>query len=93
MVCEIAIVVRGKTACSLCGRLISETDNTVMFPHFLWDDTHPLFRFSDTAMHRRCFVGWEDAKQFRMIYNTRWPEIMPTHRREMLADGSIVELG
>ncbi|NMN04859.1 MULTISPECIES: hypothetical protein [unclassified Novosphingobium] len=88
-----AIVVRGKTECSVCGDVIAGSDDIVMFPHFIWDEAHPLWRFSDSAMHRRCFVDWDQAKQFRRIYNETWPEIMPNHRRTMQSDGIIVELG
>lgn len=88
---EVAIVVRGKTGCSVCGQIISGTDEIVMFPHFIWDEAHPLWRFSDSAMHQQCFTDWDKAEQFRAIYNKRWPEIMPTHPREMLANGLIVD--
>jgi hypothetical protein len=64
-----------------------------MFPHFIWDEAHPLWRFSDSAMHRTCFAGWDQAGQFRGIYNEVWPKIMPNHPREMRSDGTIIELG
>jgi hypothetical protein len=64
-----------------------------MFPHFIWDKAHPLWRFSDSAMHRACFAGWDQAAQFRGIYNDVWPTIMPNHPRQMRSDGTIIELG
>ncbi len=56
-----AIVIRGKTMCSLCDAILSDTDDIVMFPHFISVQTHPLWRFSDSAMHRSCFAGWPQA--------------------------------
>lgn len=88
-----AIVIRGKTECPLCGAILAGPDDIVMFPHFIWDQTHPLWRFSDSAMHRACFAGWGQAEQFRSLYNKVWPEIMPNHPRKMQPDGSIVEIG
>jgi len=88
-----AIVIAGKTGCSLCGAIFAGTDDLVMFPHFIGDVAHPLWRFSDSAMHRACFARWDQAEQFRGIYNEVWPAIMPNHPREMRADGTIVELG
>lgn len=88
-----AIVVEGKTGCSLCGVIMARADDIVMFPHFIWDETHPLWRFSDSAMHSRCFADWSEAEQFRRIYNETWPTIMPNHPREMQPDGTILELG
>lgn len=88
-----AIVVGGKTKCSVCGHIIAGSDDIVMFPHFIWDEAHPLWRFSDSAMHRRCFADWDQAERFQSIYNETWPEIMPNHPRKMQSDGTIVELG
>jgi len=86
-----AIVILGKTGCSLCGTILSGTDEIVMFPHFIGDEAHPLWRFSDSAMHRSCFAGWSHAEEFRSAYNEIWLT-KPDHAREMTADGSIVEL-
>ena len=87
-----AIVLRGKTDCSLCGSLINSANEIVMFPHFIWDNAHPLWRFSDSAMHQQCFADWDQAERFRAIFNGTWPDIMPDHPCEMLPNGSIVEL-
>lgn len=63
-----------------------------MFPHFIGDEAHPLWRFSDSAMHRSCFKGWSHVEEFRSAYNEIWPKIMPNHPREMRPDGSIIDL-
>jgi len=86
-----AIVVEGKTGCSICGQLIEAGADIVTSPHFIWDETHPLWRYSDSGMHRSCFLSWDQADQFRTAYNEAWPQLMPLHPREMLADGSIVD--
>jgi hypothetical protein len=86
-----AIVIRGKTMCSLCDAILSDTDDIVMFPHFISVQTHPLWRFSDSAMHRSCFAGWPQAESFRAAFNEMWSKQMPRHPREMTADGSIIE--
>jgi hypothetical protein len=88
-----AIVMRGKTRCSICGDVITDGHDIVSTPHFLWDEAHPLWRFSDSGMHQRCFAGWEHAAEFRDTFNELWPKLMPSNPREMLPDGSIVELG
>lgn len=87
-----AIVILGKTECSLCGATLSEADIVVGFPHFIWDENHPLWRFSDSAMHQGCFAGWDERETFREIHNRVWPEILPNHPREMQSDGSITEV-
>lgn len=49
-----AIIVRG-TPCPLCGKPISETDETVAFPPFTANRRDPLFPFSDGVFHDACF--------------------------------------
>jgi len=41
-------------------------------------------------MHQSCFRSWEHAEEFRKLYNTIWPTLVPHAPREMLKDGSIV---
>ena len=86
-----AIVVRGKTGCSICQNIFGADDDIVSTPHFIWNESHPLWRFSDSGMHRSCFIAWPHADAFRAEYNATWPKIMPRHPREMLANGSIVD--
>ena len=86
-----AIVIEGVTTCSICDELLTG-DDLVMFPHFIQDDCHPLWRFSDSGMHRRCFTKWEHAPAFRAAYAVFWPKLVPHHPREILADGTIVDL-
>ena len=88
-----AIIIEGKTECDLCGSILAQGDEVVATPHFIRDEAHELWRFSDSAMHRSCFVAWERAGEFRSLYNELWPTLMSQHPREMLADGSIVACG
>ena len=87
-----AIVVRGKTNCSVCRCVIGADDRVVLMPHFIWSDAHPLWRFSDSGMRQSCFEGWEHASAFRDHHNEVWPRIMPEHPRRMLPNGTIVDL-
>jgi hypothetical protein len=85
-----AIHIRGKTRCSICGEVIRDGEDWVGTPHFLHDDKHPLWRFSDSSMHRVCFVTWEHAEEFRDLYDRLLNELVPAHPRRMLGDGTIV---
>lgn len=86
-----AIVIRGLTDCSICGKVLEAGAELVMTPHFIHDELHPLWRYSDSGMHAACFAAWEHAEDFRAAFNAIWPTLMPDHPREMLADGRIVE--
>ena len=49
-----ALVIAGKTQCPLCGQVIDEDDEIVMFPPFA-PVGHSLARFSDAGVHAACF--------------------------------------
>jgi hypothetical protein len=64
-----AIVIRGKSACQLCGNVMAEGDALVMTSPFISDRSDPLWRFSDAAFHAPCFSGWEKKAEFVRQFN------------------------
>lgn len=64
-----ALIFRGKSKCSICGKVLAEQDDIVATTHFIEDDSDPLWRFSDSAMHRECFANWEFRDAFVAHYN------------------------
>lgn len=64
-----ALVFRGKSECSVCSKILDEEDRIVMFPHFIGDQNHHLWRYSDSGMHGTCFLSWEYRKEFIDIFN------------------------
>ena len=82
-------IVGGHVDCSICGKdIATDSDSYVTAPHFIGDHNHPLHRFSDSAMHRSCFVAWEHRPAFQETFNAK----QNRHNRQMLDDGSIVAL-
>ena len=51
------------TTCSICDVRLEDDDEIVAFDHFL-GDKHPLWRFSDSAMHKTCFESWPHRDEF-----------------------------
>lgn len=49
-----AILVRGKTKCPICGDMIGDGADVVLFPHFVLNEADLLYPLSDTACHARC---------------------------------------
>lgn len=49
-----AILIRGKTQCPICGGVIEEGDNAALFPHFVLNEADPLYLLSDSACHVAC---------------------------------------
>jgi hypothetical protein len=54
------------TPCSICGTPLRADDVVVMHPHVLRSD-HPLWRFSDSCMHRVCYEQWEHHDYFEAV--------------------------
>jgi hypothetical protein len=59
-----AIIIPGKTVCTLTGRVLQEEDYFVCFPHFISDEDDPLWRYSDSCMLREAFEDWEHREEF-----------------------------
>jgi len=64
-----ALIFLGKTECSLCGNVIMEDDEIVATSHFIADSNDPLWRFSDSGMHRSCFLTWDQRTAFVNKFN------------------------
>ena len=61
-----ALLIRGKSACPLCGKVISENDEVVATPALL-KSTHPLAAFSDAAFHQECFAAHPDGAEVEQL--------------------------
>ncbi len=69
--------------CPLCGQKL--TDPVYATSHFMVDDTHRLYKYSDAAMHWDCYATWADRDEFVALYfesiradakdNEYWPVI------------------
>ena len=80
------MIFRGKTQCSICGEVLADGDDIIGTSHFIADPDDPLWRFSDSGMHRPCFVGWP----LRDAFISRYNDVVGRHQR-MTDDGSIVD--
>jgi hypothetical protein len=65
----VAIILRGKTQCSICGIVIQEQEPIVSTSHFIGEQGDPLWRFSDSAMHKSCFLDWPLRERFIARFN------------------------
>jgi hypothetical protein len=76
-----ALFIRGKSTCPLCGGVLAEADDVAAFPAFLKPD-HELGAFSDTAFHRQCFEEHPRAAEVSALYR-RYREIWDSRPREL----------
>lgn len=86
-----AIVLFGKTSCKLCDATIVETDDVVSLPHFITDPSSPFWEFSDSCVHRACFLHWPKAVEFRRLYDACAKEFQPRYPRTMQEDGTVTD--
>jgi hypothetical protein len=82
----------GAAHCAICGAPILRGEEALVTPDFLADDTDPLWRFADAAIHRACFVVWDRRKAFVARFNAvsqqlRGPDGSYPH---MTSEGEIV---
>ncbi len=62
-----AIIIRGKTRCSLCSRVLAAGEEIVGFSACL-EPGHPLWQYSDSAMHRSCYEAWPEHDTFGRLH-------------------------
>lgn len=87
-----AVIISGLSRCPLCEELLGETEPLVVTWHFMIDPFHPLYAFSDAAMHQSCFLRWDKREEFVGIFNAAVALVdsWGCERHEMQADGQIL---
>tara|TARA_R110002111_G_scaffold89753_2_gene139693 strand:- start:474 stop:758 length:285 start_codon:yes stop_codon:yes gene_type:complete len=87
-----AMIICGKTKCSICGEVLAQGQKLVSTTAFIVDQADPLWKYSDSGMHYDCFQQWPLRVGFVKKYNealdTIW-DCPPRHR--MNPDGELVE--
>ena len=81
-----ALILRGKTKCSICDTVLADDDDIIGTPHFIVDPDDPLWGFSDSGMHRTCFVAWPQRDAFIARFNDAAGRF-----QRLMDDGSIVD--
>jgi len=84
-----ALIYEGMT-CAICDQSLDIHGAIVATTHFITDESDPLWRFSDAAMHYSCFQQWQHREEFVRKYNaTMGTMIWDGKRQHMKMDGSI----
>lgn len=58
-----AIILRGKSKCVLCERLLEEGQEVIGFPAFVTNEADPLLIFHDSGVHSDCLLSNPLAKE------------------------------
>ena len=58
------------SCCPLCGQPLSQP--IFATSHFIDDEKHDLWRYSDTAMHWDCYGNWPDQRRFADLLFHTW---------------------
>jgi hypothetical protein len=53
-----ALLILGKSTCSLCGGLLQAGEDLVGLPA-LKNTSHSLYAYFDQGFHQRCFAQWQ----------------------------------
>ena len=62
-----AIIIKGKSKCTICNNVIADCDDIIAFPAFIPSD-HIFSQYSDAAYHSDCFASWEYGKELLALY-------------------------
>ena len=86
-----ALIIRGKTCCSICRCVLQESDDVVATAAFISDKIDPLWPHSDAGIHRRCFLRWERREDFVQTFNATMRQSVLSNgtQHHMDADGAI----
>jgi len=86
-----ALLLVGKTACSLCEAVIEASHGCLLFPHFV-PAGHALQYYSDSAMHKQCFYDWKQRFEFIEFFNgTQGQIVWGNGSRQMMTVDGIIE--
>jgi hypothetical protein len=76
-----SLIILGKSKCSLCNKILEDTDLLTAFPAFLPND-HKFGRFSDAALHTECFNKDIDSNDVDNMYYV-YKKIMDSRPKEL----------
>jgi len=76
-----ALLIRGKTKCSLCGQVITDGEEVMSFGPFVTNRRDPLLRYSDQSFHAAHFWRQPDAEKAMARWNEVRKRSAPEQRR------------
>ena len=76
-----AILIFGKSKCSICGAVIQDGQEIVSFPPFVGNELDPLYLFHDTAFHEECFRRHPLAETASLLIREMQVKTAPNNRR------------
>jgi hypothetical protein len=66
------------STCEICGQPLTEP--LYATSHFIEDQSHDLYRFSDAAMHWDCYANWPQQARFASMYFDSCVKMFETDR-------------
>jgi hypothetical protein len=85
-----ALIIRGRTACAICGAVLSAGDDIFATSGGPIQPSDPLCKFQDAGMHRHCFQEWPLRDVFRAKYNNFFKNYL-RGMRYIQEDGTVEE--
>lgn len=63
------MIIYGRTVCSICSEVLNIEDSIIITSHFISDKNDPLWPYSDSGMHKECFLAWSQRQEFIKRFN------------------------
>lgn len=63
-----AMIIRGKSCCTLCDEIINEDDALFSTSGVFIQPESPLSVYCDSGMHWDCYAKWKQREEFAVLY-------------------------
>jgi len=84
------LLLLGRTACPICGKVINKEDAFYGFTSFVANILDPLYFFSDNVYHRECLLNKEYGKKAILYSDLRYLKTRPENRK-CVVTGALIE--
>lgn len=86
-----AILLRGKARCPICGKVIGEHEGAILFPHFVLNEFDPLHPLSDSACHSACVEREPVGKLMLAAFEQYLANTGPGRRRCIVCNEEVTD--
>ena len=86
-----AILLRGLTPCAVCGKVIKDGEEALLFPHIISNESDPLWRFSDSSCHVGCAKQSPEIRRLMAITEEHFRRTGPGNRKCQVCGEEILD--
>lgn len=85
-----AIIFENLSTCPLCGTILNDEREFMLFPHFISNIHDPMSQFSDRGIHLDC-LDKHPLKQDALLFTEEYHKVLPSPKSRSSIDGKLIE--